>query len=102
MASMLAFGYTADEVATVYEKFAPKVFTYCMFDCWWYIGNVFRSKYRSDNMVAAADALFSGHTYEVLVGTCPILAVCASLSVPPDAACIARTSRSTSSPSRWT
>ncbi len=64
---MLAFGYTADEVATVYEKFVPKVMTYCMFDCWWYIGNVFRSKYRNDNLVAAAEALFSGHKYEVLV-----------------------------------
>jgi hypothetical protein len=66
MASMLAFGYTPEEVATVYEKFVPKVMTYCMFDCWWYVGNVFRSKYRNDNLAAAAAALFAGHKYEVL------------------------------------
>ena len=67
MASMLAFGYTVDEVATVYEKFVPKLFTYSVFDSWRYCGNVFRSKYRSDNVVAAADALFAEHKYEVHV-----------------------------------
>jgi hypothetical protein len=72
MASMLAFGYTADEVATVYERFVPKIMTYCMLDCWWYIGNVFRSKYRGDNMLVASDALFSGHTYEVRTASCCI------------------------------
>jgi hypothetical protein len=62
---MLAFGYSPEQVAEVYERFVPKVFTFCLIEAWWNTGNLWRCRYRQDNVEQAAESLFGDYTYEV-------------------------------------
>ena len=63
LATMFAYGYTADEAAYVFEKFVPKLFNYTCFRVAKRIANIYKSKYSNKNLIAAANALFGNATY---------------------------------------
>ena len=63
LATMFAYGYTADEAAYIFEKFVPKLFNYTSFRVVKRIANVYKSKYSNKNLIDAANALFGNATY---------------------------------------